>query len=581
MRGVSVDRSRFRLTGRLTGRVSSTADRSENPWTRSLPTSMADANQTGASPNATPVAVAAPVPRRGWSGREVERVGSAKRWGANTVAGVYVHGAGGVGKTALLPRPSRRRCTKRSSRSPGSTAATRPGSRRARGCPGRRPVPIRSRCRHRQLRTRRVLGGYLPAPSSPRCPVVRRADRLAPRSGARVAPREQAGGFTAIGLRPSIRRTPLELRQTARVTGKAAEEAGRWARAIRSPSSSAPTRRRRLGRSPGQPERDRAELGQECSRDWSKPASRPSLATLAVAADRPGDDADLLAAALTGADPPPRGEKACADAATPTRRGGSAPVSARQAGRASSPGDRRDRQRRQVRPWRRLRPVARTAPGRARPDRAPAARRGGEPPRRVAPSSRASGLPVPSDRFLGGSPVTPSRPETAPASPPNRAAAGRSPVNPPALLARRPLGPGARREPIAPPHHGQRGDEGAAQVAAKRLDVFEAGRCDQRLRIRNGPRPGHPRARRDRAMSRPSSQVSEKSASWTAVSDGLAQQRRLADPAGAVHVDAGDPYAPQRFADPTQLHLAAGPAAAPDSAGQPRPASRSGEAPAG
>ncbi len=238
--------------------------------------------------------------------REVElgRIREALR--AEGVVGVFVHGAGGVGKTALL-----RRAAATAARDEGFSVTWLDGRdvapvpdeledalAAARAEP--QPLIVLDSFEHVES-----LGGYLRRaliPSLPRGAAVLIGSRRAP--GPEWAPREAAGGFETIGLRPLDSADSLELLRRLGVSGELAAQAGRWARgnplALELGADSA----RRLGRVATQTERDRAELDEELvGRLVEGSLQGPHLATMAVAAIARVTSPALLAAALTGADP--------------------------------------------------------------------------------------------------------------------------------------------------------------------------------------------------------------------------------------------------------------------------------------
>jgi hypothetical protein len=136
------------------------------------------------------------------------------------------------------------------------------------------------------------------APSSPRYQRARRPP------GPEWQPRENGGGFEAIGLRPLDSAGSIELLRRLGVTGNTAVEAGRWARGNPLALELGADSVRRLGRVAALPERDRPELGPELvARLVESRLQGPHLATLAVAAIARVTTPDLLAATLTGADP--------------------------------------------------------------------------------------------------------------------------------------------------------------------------------------------------------------------------------------------------------------------------------------
>jgi hypothetical protein len=233
---------------------------------------------------------------------ELDRIGDALGAGGG-VAGVFVHGAGGVGKTALLRRAAETAAHE------GGFAVTWLDGRDIAPAPDEledalagarsdsKPLIVLDSFEHVES-----LGGYLRralVPSLPRGAAVLIGSRRAP--GPEWSPREHAGGFTAIGLRPLDSADSLELLRRLEVTGKAAEEAGRWARGNPLALELGADATRRLGRIS---EFDRAELGQELvSRLVEARLQGPHLATLAVAAIARVTTPNLLAASLTGADP--------------------------------------------------------------------------------------------------------------------------------------------------------------------------------------------------------------------------------------------------------------------------------------
>ena len=251
------------------------------------------------------VALPAPAPRL--VSREVELGRIAEALGAGGAAvGVFVHGAGGVGKTALLRRAAETATLEAGfalTWLDGRDIAPAPDELEdalaaARTDP--KPLLVIDSFEHVES-----LGGYLRRaliPSLPRAAAVLLGSRRAP--GPEWAPRENAGGFTAIGLRPLDSAGSIELLRRLGVSGEAAVEAGRWARgnplALELGASSA----RRLGPVSGMPDLARAELGQALiARLVESRLHGPHLATLAVAAIARVTTPELLAAALTGADP--------------------------------------------------------------------------------------------------------------------------------------------------------------------------------------------------------------------------------------------------------------------------------------
>ena len=269
---------------------------------------MADAqSDRGFSARDAGSRVAAPAPAPRLVCREVElgRIGEALR-PTGSVAGVFVHGAGGVGKTALLRRAVETAVHE------GGFAVTWLDGRDIAPAPdeledalagaGSHPKPLIVIDSFEHVES---LGGYLRralVPSLPRGAAVLIGSRRAP--GSEWAPREHAGGFAAIGLRPLDSAGSIELLRRLGVSGDAAVEAGRWARgnplALELGADSA----RRLGRVSELADRDRADLTQELvSRLVEARLQGPHLATLAIAAIARVTTPDLLAAALTGADP--------------------------------------------------------------------------------------------------------------------------------------------------------------------------------------------------------------------------------------------------------------------------------------
>ncbi|HEY2715626.1 MAG TPA: ATP-binding protein, partial [Solirubrobacterales bacterium] len=138
--------------------------------------------------------------------REIElgRIGEALRAAGGEVAGVFVHGAGGVGKTALL-----RRAVAVAEEEAGFSATWLDG-RDIAPAPDEledalagaraeaKPLIVLDSFEHVES-----LGGYLRralVPSLPPGAAVLIGSRRAP--GSEWAPRERGGGFTAIGRRP-------------------------------------------------------------------------------------------------------------------------------------------------------------------------------------------------------------------------------------------------------------------------------------------------------------------------------------------------------------------------------------------
>ncbi len=238
-------------------------------------------------------------------GREVELGRIAEALRSRHCAGVFVHGAGGVGKTALLRQ--------------AAEAAVREGGFAVTWLDGRDIAPAPDELEDALAGARtdpkplividsfehvESLGGYLRralVPSLPPGAAVLIGSRRAP--GPEWQPREADGGFAALGLRPLDSAGSIELLRRLGVTGDAAVEAGRWARgnplALELGADSA----RRLGRVTALPERDRVELGAELvARLVESRLQGPHFATLTVAAIARVTTPDLLAATLTGAD---------------------------------------------------------------------------------------------------------------------------------------------------------------------------------------------------------------------------------------------------------------------------------------
>lgn len=251
------------------------------------------------------VALPAPAPRLVCREVELGRIGEVLRSGRGA-SGAFVHGAGGVGKTALLRRAAEMGADEAGfavTWLDGRDIATAPDKLEdalARASADAKPLIVIDSFEHVES-----LGGYLRralVPSLPRGAAVLIGSRRAP--GPEWQPREDGGGFAAIGLRPLDSAGSIELLRRLGVSGEAAAEAGRWARgnplALELGADSA----RRLGRLAALPERDRAELGAELiPRLVESRLEGPHLATLAVAAIARVTTPDLLAATLTGADP--------------------------------------------------------------------------------------------------------------------------------------------------------------------------------------------------------------------------------------------------------------------------------------
>jgi hypothetical protein len=220
--------------------------------------------------------------------------------------GVYVHGAGGLGKTALL-----RRAAEATTRDAGF-AVTWLDGRDIAPAPDEledalagarsdsKPLIVIDSFEHVES-----LGGYLRRALLPSLPVgaaVLIGSRRAP--GPEWQPREDAGGFTVIELRPLDSAGSTELLRRLGVTGDAAVEAGRWAHGNPLALELGADSVRRLGRVAALPDRDRPELSAELvMRLVESRLQGPHLATLAVAAVARVTTPDLLAATLTGADP--------------------------------------------------------------------------------------------------------------------------------------------------------------------------------------------------------------------------------------------------------------------------------------
>ncbi|MGD9734186.1 MAG: hypothetical protein AB7V58_01050 [Solirubrobacterales bacterium] len=236
--------------------------------------------------------------------REVElgRIREALR--SEGMAGVFVHGAGGVGKTALLRRVAA--ATREEGYSvtwlDGRDVAPAPDELEDALASARtepRPLIVLDSFEHVES-----LGGYLRRAliaSLPGGSAVLIGSRRAP--GPEWAPREGGGGFESIRLRPLDSADSLELLRRLGVSGKLAVEAGRWARgnplALELGADSA----RRLGRVPTLSECEGAELDRKLvARLVEASLQGPHLETLAVAAIARVTTPALLAAALSGGD---------------------------------------------------------------------------------------------------------------------------------------------------------------------------------------------------------------------------------------------------------------------------------------
>jgi hypothetical protein len=237
-------------------------------------------------------------------GEELDRIAGALK-GGDGFDGVLVHGDGGVGKTALLRRASDLAAGAGFAVTwlDGRDIAPVPDDLEDSLAAARldpRPLIVIDSFEHVE-----PLGGYLRRaliPSLPDGAALLIGTRRAP--GPEWAPREGDGGLLAIGLDPLGPADSLELLERLGLTGEAAAETGRWARgnplALELGAGSA----RRDERAPEAAERERAELSEELlPRLVEDHFHGPHLPTLAAAAIARVTTPELLAAALTGADP--------------------------------------------------------------------------------------------------------------------------------------------------------------------------------------------------------------------------------------------------------------------------------------
>jgi hypothetical protein len=243
--------------------------------------------------------------------RELEWI-AARLAEADPVAALYVHGPAGIGKTALL-----RAATARAEAAgfalvawlDGRDIAPVPdqledalGAAPASG----RPLVVIDSFEHVE-----ALGGYLRrvlAPSLPTGAAMLVGSRRAP--GPEWAPREEAGGFTALEVEPLGPDAASEVLRLHGLGGGSAERARAWAHgnplalelaAAAEGEVTAPGGER-AGRAAG------AEAGVRLDEDLvarlvAERLQGPHLATLATAAIARVTTPDLLAEALLGADP--------------------------------------------------------------------------------------------------------------------------------------------------------------------------------------------------------------------------------------------------------------------------------------
>ncbi|HEX8752391.1 MAG TPA: ATP-binding protein [Solirubrobacterales bacterium] len=262
-------------------------------------------------------------------GREAELARIAEELRRHQRAGgVFVHGPGGVGKTALLRRAAETAVRDRGFAATwldGRDIAPAPDELEDALAGARsdsKPLIVIDSFEHVES-----LGGYLRRallPSLPRGAAVLIGSRRAP--GPEWQPREDGGGFASIELRPLDSAGSMELLGQLGVNGEAAVEAGRWARGNPLALELGADSVRRLGRVATLPERDRAELGAELvARLVEARLQGPHLATLAVAAIARVTTPDLLAATLTGADPNAEWEWLCSRSFVEPRGEGAAP----------------------------------------------------------------------------------------------------------------------------------------------------------------------------------------------------------------------------------------------------------------
>ncbi len=251
------------------------------------------------------MALPAPAPKLVSRDVELDRIAAALR-SSDRTGGVFVHGAGGVGKTALLRRAAETAARERDftvtwldgrdiAPAPDELEDALAGARS-----DSKPLIVIDSFEHVES-----LGGYLRralVPSLPRGAAVLIGSRRAP--GPEWQPREDGGGFEAIGLQPLDWAGSIELLGRLGVSDDAAREAARWGHgnplALELGADSA----RRFGRVAALPEHGRAELdGELVARLVESRLQGPHLATLAVAAIARVTTPDLLASTLTGADP--------------------------------------------------------------------------------------------------------------------------------------------------------------------------------------------------------------------------------------------------------------------------------------
>lgn len=258
---------------------------------------------------------------------ELDRIAQVLR-SSYRVGGVFLHGAGGVGKTALLRRAAE------SAVNDGGFAVTWLDGRDIAPAPDEledalagaradsKPLIVIDSFEHVES-----LGGYLRralVPSLPRGAAVLIGSRRVP--GPEWQPREEGGGFTPIGLRPLDSAGAMELLRRLGVSGDAAREAARWGRGNPLALELGADTARRLGRIATPSQRDRPDLGAELvARLVESRLQGPHLATLTVAAIARVTTPDLLGATLTGADPDAEWEWLCSRNFVESRGEGVAP----------------------------------------------------------------------------------------------------------------------------------------------------------------------------------------------------------------------------------------------------------------
>jgi hypothetical protein len=244
------------------------------------------------------------APRLTGREEELRRIAAALEE-ASGVAGVIVHGPGGIGKTAVLRNAAERAARQgyAISRLDARDIAPAPDELEDALAPARleqRPLVVIDSFEHVE-----ALGGYLRralVPALPPGAAVLIGSRRAP--GPAWGTDELRAGFLAIELRPLDRKESLELLRRHGVSGDAAHAAQRWAGGNPLALELGARPARRFGGLSRLPECEHAELGSALvSRLLEERLQGPHLATLAVAATARVTTPRLLAAVLTGANP--------------------------------------------------------------------------------------------------------------------------------------------------------------------------------------------------------------------------------------------------------------------------------------